>query len=249
MISDLMLSEIEAMRRDGLRPTPEDIVRLNAIGLKAERGPDAAALYSMRRAIRLTPQLTLREPTIAHALFYDECARLPEFADASVTRLVALRAWTLALIDAPDKPVVASEIIAEFDRFVAGPLASASLSQTASAVDYCLHGLDQCELEYPEPEPDAAEPPRDFAPELVAVSDAIALGLGVSLDDAHRMTRARLAAIVQCAQDKLCLMMPQDRAGAILRERKNARIAEFNRTADAIRARLSADRAKGDCNG
>ena len=87
-----------------------------------------------------------------------------------------------------------------------------------------------------------ALPPADFAPEMAVVSDALTLGLGISLKDACALTPSRLAAIVQRAMDSRA--MNGTNAPAFARERKNKALADFNRTAYAIRARLTAEKGE-----
>ena len=238
MISDTAISEIESMQKAGLNPTPADIIRLNALGLLVERGPDAAALYTLRRAIRLSPSLTLREPTIAHAVFFAECLRLPHFANISDVEFVSLRAWTISLEDVPPRLPDEETIAARLDKFISGPLKPFALSQIIHAVDYCVLGVNHTALEHAEPDDASKTPPADFSPEMAVVSDALTLGLGISLKDAAALTRSRLAAIVQRAKDSRA--MNGQNAVAYARECKNKALADFNRTADAIRARLTA---------
>ena len=94
MISQYAISEIDDLIKDGLQPSPSDIIRLNALGLKVDHGIDDSPLYTRRRAARLG-SAWIREPTIAHHIFMADCRSL--LPDGGRVGRAVLRAWVMSL--------------------------------------------------------------------------------------------------------------------------------------------------------
>jgi len=249
MISRYAIDTIEELQKEGLRLAPADIIRLNALGLKIDRGPDAANLYTKRRAVFLGT-LTLREPTIAHALFLSDIRALPAFADIGEAGGVALRAWVLSMDAPPEKPLAAEDALAQVSAFITGPLANLTLAQVRSAVDYCINGFDSAAFEHPAPadaDPDSLEETaddwahlRDFSYELGLVTQSQTLRLGLTAAEAKSMSARQLAAIVERASDLAALNRSDNERMAYFREKKNRYISEFDRTVGEMRMRLLA---------
>lgn len=137
MTSKLAKSQIELWQKEGLAPTFEDIIKLNDVGLKVERGSD---MYSFAACPRLAflGDVVLREPTIAKRIWMDEVQRL--FADGIETRLY-LVAWSLAADDnnlpsLNDKKKI-GELVVEFRDKV---LLKCTETQILAALDYVLNG-------------------------------------------------------------------------------------------------------------
>lgn len=95
MTSKLAKQQIEMWQKEGLKPTVDDIVLLNNLGLQIERGSDMFSFSACPRVAFLGDNI-LREPTVAKRLWLDEVKRL--FAD-TVETTVYVVAYTLGTPD------------------------------------------------------------------------------------------------------------------------------------------------------
>ncbi|MBQ8124663.1 MAG: hypothetical protein IJ173_02130 [Kiritimatiellae bacterium] len=247
MISQYALDAIDELIKAGLQPTPADIIRLNALGLKIDHGVDDTPLYTLRRAARIGG-VWLREPTIAHHLFIADCrAILP---DGGRVGTAVMRAWVLSLSEPPAQPP--ADISAAIDSFIKNQMMDVTLDQIETAVDFCLYGYDSTSLEFPARPQKADDQPIDTADETAAeeafsfeiglVHRCEAIGLGISFADAIKHTRAQLHAIYNRAIEKRAELTAPELRDQFLRDRKNRWISEFDATVDEIAARLRAEK-------
>ena len=137
MTSKLAKSQIELWEKEGLRPTFDDIVRLNDIGLKVERGSDMFSFAASPRMAFLGDAI-LREPTIAKRMWLDEAQRM--FADNVETKLYVV-AYVLgtdgsALPSLYDKKKIEDGIT----KFRDDVLLKCTETQILAAIDYVLNG-------------------------------------------------------------------------------------------------------------
>ena len=84
MISRLAEQTIEKWQRENLKPTFKDIIALNNLGLKVERGAEAFSFAACPRIAFLGDHI-LREPTIAKRIWIDTVGET--FSDNYQTRL------------------------------------------------------------------------------------------------------------------------------------------------------------------
>ena len=63
MTSAMARDDIEALKDDGIDLSVDEIVRINAFGLRAERGAESAELYNLPRTAILG-DVVFHEPTI-----------------------------------------------------------------------------------------------------------------------------------------------------------------------------------------
>ena len=63
MTSAMARDDIEALKDDGIDLTVDEIVRINAFGLRVERGAESAELYNLPRA-SILGDVVFHEPTI-----------------------------------------------------------------------------------------------------------------------------------------------------------------------------------------
>ena len=75
MTSKIAKSTIEKWQSEGLKPTFDDIVLLNALGLKAERSNDMYCFAATPR-IAFLGDWVLREPTVGKRAWMDEARQL-----------------------------------------------------------------------------------------------------------------------------------------------------------------------------
>ena len=208
MISDIFRKDYRQMTAQGVKLTPEDIVRLNALAVVAERSLNAAATIALPRVAFLPKtrrgvlaalferEIVLREPTIAHDLWIEQAMRFVPMDNRNLNFLYgyALSREADRLVDAfsPKK------LIRTVFRFAAKRLALYTDDQLSAAVDYCLFGADWTAGERgPQNKGEAASSPLDEkseppSPTLGLLVRARALRLPITLDDAKRMTASEL---------------------------------------------------------
>lgn len=91
MISTIAKSTVEQWQSEGLKPTFDDIVLLNALGLKVERSSDMYCFAASPRVAFLGDNV-LREPTVGKRAWMDEAGQL--LSDDFQTNLYFI-AWAL----------------------------------------------------------------------------------------------------------------------------------------------------------
>ena len=240
MVSDLAISEVDAMRRRGLDPSVADIVRLNALALAISHGPYAAYQFALPRVAFLPGadggDLVLREPTIAHEIWLAKVRQTVDMDDESA---FACRLYAAATMDAATLPdpynreAVKSAVEGALARFGRNTFSAVRL-----ALEYVITGGLHTDGEYATV-PECEAPTDDAILESVAVGvvkDAMSMKLGISLRDALRMTRGQLLEIIYSASGA-------DMKGS--ESGKRRRVAFF-RTVDEITARLEAERTGAD---
>lgn len=202
MVSEMAIEDCEELLAQGLKLSCRDIVRLNALGVKAERGRDSVSFYALPRCCFLG-KVCFREPTIGHEIWYDDVSR--EFdADDPVTDFL-LRAYMMTR-DADELPPPANvaEVEYQLEQFKRRTVAEFTTRQVVHAMAYCSAGCDADADELPDV-PDRAAPEEaqsaDQSIALGVVREGQALGLGISLADAKGMTRSALQDVVFRAYD------------------------------------------------
>lgn len=193
MTSEMAMEDIREMRSAGVDVAPEDVVRLNALGLRVERQGRAPDFHVLPR-VAFVGDLVLREPTIAQELWLAE-AEL-SFDGADPDTVVLLRALQTsrsadALPPATDRELVMSAI----DEMKRGPLASATIRQLCCGIGWVLSGADPCDgVDVPRPASGDAD--GEAMPDGGFIREGLALRLG-SVSELKRMTFSQLSALVQ----------------------------------------------------
>lgn len=251
MLSAMFRRDFASFEAQGLRMTPEDVVRLNALALRvrlsatAPRSAHLPRLVFMPRDSAWRAPLVLREPTIAHELWVEQAFR---FIDADEDRnwlfvhAYALSRQAESLADAFSPRRVVRAVFS----FAAKRLVRFTREQLSSAVEYCLFGADWTAGELPgesrrerkgaERYP-ATDDPALHSPTLGVLADCRALRVPLSLDDAKRLTASEVSEAVFAAKVS-ARRYDADAA-------KADALADYCRARDEIRARL-AQAAKGE---
>lgn len=242
MISEMAMDDIEDMQAAGLKPTPRDIVRLNALGLRIEYASRSGDLYAMPRVAYLGKEV-FREPTVAHGMWIDRVLEYVNDVDYSTN--LAVKAFALSrmpeeLPDATDR----KKVIEAINGYCAGDLSKFTRDQIRCAVIFAIHGSSAIEWEYPAPNPykDEAEEVDTFsdAPSSVYVGvllECVAIGLGMSLRDYSQLTISQ-AKMVQT------LAMYSKGVDPSKRRVPEAQVNYYN-TRDEIRKRLEKELKDG----
>lgn len=188
MKSELAKAEIERMEGEGLKPTFDDIVRLNGLGLKIEAAK-TDNIYAMPR-VAFLGRVTFREPSIAHGVWIDEVAA---YSSEDYSTRLAITAYALAHDPSELPPSVkrktCEKAIKRFNREYLGAL---TIRQIDCALKYALHGADVAAMEYP-PQKDTEHPLLDVTESFGCgvLIETVALALGVSFKELAQMTPAR----------------------------------------------------------
>lgn len=202
MVSSMFKKDYEAMTAAGVKFMPEDIIRLNALALKAKLATKPFAAAHIRRAVFLDNggifrrPLVLREPTIAHLMWLEEMqsfsGRLDDLAWYAVCAFALSR--DADTLPPPIFHTVVSAAVARFAR----RLRRLTKSQLCDAVDFAISGSDWTSGERLTQSADHSE--RD-ASELDDDSESFAIGaivgsvahrLPLSLDDVKSLTESEL---------------------------------------------------------
>lgn len=180
--------DIELLQSQGITLTIEQIVTLNALGLRAERGPEAADLVQAPR-VSWAGNAPLYEPTIAAQRWLDEFGLHWWHGQSSIIAT----AWACAHCMAPrffadktDERRVRSLIEQWQDGL------ECTVGQLFTALSYVVDGAD------PDPSETPTAAPFAFGgcPYQTLISDALAAGLGVSVGELSQHPRRILADIL-----------------------------------------------------
>jgi hypothetical protein len=234
MISKTAQADVEDMWEAGLKPTFDDIIRLNALALRVERIKSGFALSVLPR-VAFLGEVAFREPTVGADVWLDEAARL--FAADKAETFMMLRAFSLSmpwekLPDAADEKAILKGVAEMRDA-----LAFATMPQIAAALGYAIHGFSEADAVPVPREGGAAEvPPGEsvsFDVGLVRQGMVLKIGSAKDLKDLPRRAleeMVRRAISSQCGRDarKDAVSMAED---------------DYLRTLDAITERLEKEAA------
>lgn len=240
MTTDTFRRDYRQMTEQGVKFTPEDIVRLNALSVRVRLSANAARSVHLPRLAYL-PRVSwfrsppvLREPTIAHDLWLEEMGRWVDYSDNRVFLFVHGYALARRAEDLPDASHPGKVVDAVF-KYAARHFASYTHAQLSAAVDYALFGADWTVGETA-PQAEDRKNNRDDkidrgvdSPTIGLLVDMKMLRLPISVDEAKRMTASELAETI-------------DRAwtldGKFDRDRAKARaLGEYVRAREEIRSR------------
>lgn len=234
MISNLAKETIEAWQGEGLAPTFEDAVRLNALGLKIEKEPRSAEFSALPR-VAFLGDWVLTEPTVGKWLWIDSALAVVRADGADLKRELEVVAYAM---NTPDADLAAIKSIknlnAALDVFRREVLAPFAYSQIEAAVEFVMYGGDPTAREYPEPgEDDVREVPEGVRSTARALL-SYAVAAGIDEGGAKHVTVPHLERMIAVAS--------MIRGADVLKSDKNRATGEFYRTADAIFARLKKDK-------
>ena len=239
MVSETAMSSIEAMIAAGLHPTPRDIIRLNAIGLRLEaanarRVQDSTHL--LPRVAQVSPDLWFRQPTIGHEIWIEKVERLLDPDDYMSSMAVRAFALSRDIADLPDAD--SPRAVDKAVRAFAKSCAHLTREQILEALRYAVIGCDPSACEHPavrkSGDGDGDEAPLDWG-ECVAVgvlNEGRAVLWGISEADMRRMTTRQLSDVIERA--KIYHKMRTDSESDVLQ-------GQYFATVDEITARLTAE--------
>lgn len=149
MTSSLAIAELEQMKADGLSPSFDDIIRLNALALKVEAATNKKAvssIYYLPRACKISDKVGFRQPAIGHEVWIAKIDRLcaKNFETALAVKAFALSRPPSALPD-PDDP---KSVITAVETF-ATECADFTRDQIFAALEYVIFGASETAGEHP----------------------------------------------------------------------------------------------------
>lgn len=237
MLSQMAIEDMDDMIDEGLRLRPSDVVRLNALGLRAQYARESPD-FSLLPRVAILPgdhPLAFREPTVGHELWMRSIE--PAFDLSKAVTFITVRAFCLAHDQAalPDLADVAAcqKAVADFQRTDLAPF---TLDQIAAALFYAENGNSAVVGEHPARRPSKDEQADDIQPdercyEMGVLYQGVMLGLG-SPNELKGLTVSALNAMVR---ERL---RRDERFGVQFKEIQTDAMADYLRTKDAITERL-----------
>lgn len=230
MVSQMAMEDLAQLRADGIDVPPREVVRLNALGLKVERGANTLDVYAAPR-VAFLGEKTLCEPTLGTEMWMRRAADAFD-ADDPQTWL-ALRVLSCLvpfghLPEATDRKAVVEAMDAALKS-----LAPFTVRQVKAALEWVLEGNAPEDGEYPpcaasEKTPNDEPPPR-FAPEYGLFLRGVAARIG-TFGDIKSLTVSQTLAACERAEALAG-------AGEDEKQRKSNAFGDYCRALDAIRAR------------
>ncbi len=242
MTSAMARRDCERMQADGLHLSCDDIVRLNALAVKAQATADCAINVHVRRAAFLPRkhwwqrQVIVSEPTIAHWLWLERANDIFAFEDSRA--LYCVYGYVLSR-EAGDLPRITdvARVKKAIAKFARRHLLWLTDRQLFGAIDYCLVGSDWTAGESASEPNETDEKPNTPSPSLAILAVGRAYGLAISTDDLGAMMPSEVEEAILLAQIK---------AGLVDRSASRARaVAAYVRAREEIRNRAKEDLTDG----
>ena len=234
MISNLAMATLADMRSQGLSPTDEDVVRLNALGLKCEHNRNTENLAGCPR-VAFVGDLVLREPTLAHQIVIDEALQVLE--DLSDYERVCFLAFILNDNPCPE-PSRPKKIKKALRKFAQEQLLGYTQTELVAAITYCLTGATHTALEHPAPtkrEKELIEERKKLNEEyLESIAHHLICEAGILGIDRETAMRTTLPSLNRMIMEALVMRGAK-------KFKNDTAVADFYRTADEIMERLKHD--------
>lgn len=138
----MAIEDIEALKHDGLEPTPTDIIRLNALACKYEQQKSKFAFadaYSLPRVAAIADGIWFRQPTLGHEIWLDKVARYVDMSDYGTVLAVNAYALSRDQCELPNADDIATvhKAVEEYAKTMSGYMHS----QIFAALDYVKNDL------------------------------------------------------------------------------------------------------------
>ena len=146
MTSQLAMEDIQRLQQEGCIIPPADVVRLNALGLKIEKKPDFR-LSTLPR-VALCNDILFVEPTIEQDIFLDPVSQI--FSRDAGT-VLALQAYVLSHPDEDyrKRPMFPVLFATKAAKWIKKNLGKVTATKLQAVIDYCRHGMNPLDGEYP----------------------------------------------------------------------------------------------------
>lgn len=201
MVSPTAIADIKAAISSGVVFTPEEIIRLNALGLRYDYTKSGAEMRIMPRLAWLG-DVAFREPTIGHEIWMNESANVFNLEDGE-TR-IKVRAFCLATdpLKLPSFAQGRHKVEQAVKDFCEKRISEYTLGQVATALVFAEYGDTQVAREFPEPKPltkrqkKQVHPDGDYCYEVGLLRNGVLLKIG-SPDELKIMTVSELETLVE----------------------------------------------------
>ena len=228
----MAMEDIAALRADGIDVPPREVVRLNALGLRVERGTVSAYMFAAPRVAFLGGSV-LHEPTLGAEMWLRQAVDLFDEDDAqtwfSLRMLSCFRNWR-ELPDPTNRKAVLKAV-----KDTLKTLSSFTVRQVENALAWCLDGDVAEKGENPPHRPasgeippdDADEIPPRYSPEFGLFLRGTALRIGTAAD-MKDMTYSMMVAACDRAEAATGM-------GFDIKAEKGTALGDYMRTLDAVR--------------
>lgn len=233
MVSNMFMRDYRRMTAEGVKLTPEDIIRLNALAVKVRRSNDCFADVHLRRAVFLDG-LTLMQPTIGHELWLERVGQYLDFDQGQNFRVAYCYALSHSDANSLPNPLHYRWTLWRMFRWARLNLARLTSEMVGDAIDYVLFGADWTVDENPPPRNDT---PVDKSSYVGVVLAGVARRLPLSLADAKRLTPSQLLAAIRAAR---CIDGDGD-----LDAGRNSALGDYFRAMNEVKSRAERE-AKGE---
>lgn len=235
MISKLAQETYSGWIGEGLTPSLEMCLDLNAAGLAVEKSPSASGFYSVPRVAYLG-DFIFREPTVRRLAYLEDLRALLD--DDAETQFIAA-AYVCHVPDAELVPLDGSRrrVRKAVSRFAVEVLGDFALSQTAAAVGYVLADLDPTALSGNYDDGAGAANPADVPPHCRSYARKLlaeAVGSGFDAVSAGELTKAALERVLAAAA----------LSEGEIKKRDADALGRFYMVAGKCRARMLAEKAE-----
>lgn len=251
MVSLMAKEDVHALEKKGVKLTFEEIVKLNALGVRCEQNPYSSSFYALPRCAFLGDEnsmIVFREPTIGQETWFQNVLQL--FSEDDDTTMFLLRAYSMKMgVDLPEwsDPKAVREAIRVF---IEKDMEKFTVGQVMGCVNYCLYGSSPNDDEVAETpqsdeekkddeEVDLTQPPSSIV--IGYVHEAQAMRLGISLEDAMKMTKSEIQAVIHRAKEIENRDLDKDL--------KNSSIQEYYSTLEIIKQRHAQEKEEVTTNG
>ena len=234
MISKTAQADVEELWDAGLKPTFQDIIRLNALALAVERVRSGFALSTLPR-VAFLGSAALREPTIGSEMWMELASRLFDSKDCET--FIMLRAFSMSRPPAelPD-PANEAAVLQALDAF-RNSIGFATVRQLIAAISYAVHGFDPASGEVAAKRADApaehAAPADDDCYEVGLLHMGMLYRLGSAADIKALSPRA--------VQELLYRAISRDSETDARKSAVYAAEDDYTRTLDEITERLKSN--------
>lgn len=229
MVSNMFLRDYRRMVASGVVLEPEDVIRLNALAVRAKLAAETFRSMHLPRVVFLDG-FTLREPTLAHELWIERAQRWFDMDDSRVFCYLYAFALSRAADELPDADN-ARRCIRKVFAFAEKKVLPLTREQISDAIDYVLFGADWTAGELPARR-DASAAPVDESLAVGVLAGNVARRLPITIEEAKRMTLADILEIQRRADARDGRFDPDA-------ERKGP-LADYIRTRDEIASKAKA---------
>lgn len=146
MVSEIAREDIQALLDEGCIVHPEDVIRLNALGLRLQKRPDFR--FSNLPRVAMCGEVRFQQPTIEQDIFLDNILQL--FSKDEGT-MIALEAYVLSH---PEKDWSKTKLCPRLfafkcARWIKKNLGKETAGKVRAALDFVKYGMNPMDGEFP----------------------------------------------------------------------------------------------------